>query len=533
MGVAFIEVKDGAPQNVTGKIKVTFIDSAGMVMSANGVPLKTIDITSVMSIGLSPAATFSPTQPYLFYIKAEADGYATNIKPVVVTQKTAYYIPIYMVKLAGLPSGNGLAMAIGKSNAVIGSAQTIVAGTGAQQLRLTIPEGARFSSEGREINPNSKLSYYLLRGNALDSAANLAFPGGFEVVKAVDETGRVIANPTNPSYFTTAGWFTMELKTETGEKVDAFSKPVDVEMPINRNVINPITNLAVKVGDKIPIWSMNNKTGVWKKEGETTVLDAGGGLLKTKYTINHLSDWNLDFMTGGCALGTENITVNYTDAIFNGPHYCDYIEEATNAPIKSYTNNLSGGSLTIIRAKRTNARLYVHLGNDGNTPLIGRSDILNCSGRGNLGIAGSLSFPCVELEIRVRQTANDLSNGVPICNNNGIPVWYKDECAAPYLYHAGATQTGVVKIASAGSNTDCFQLDFTNSGGQVVLPFEILYGGLGETNKDGTATGAGVPAGLSAFTYTYTITNTGTCGKKVQITINYTAINGLNNCING
>ena len=536
-GVAFIEVKDGTRQNVTGRIKVTFIDSAGMVMSANGVPLTTIDITSVMSIGLSPNAKLSVDKPYLFYIKVESEGYATNIKPVVITQNTAYYIPIYMVKLDALPSGNGLAATVGTTSALIDNNQTIVAGTGAQSFRLTIPEGTRFSVAGKEINSESKLSYYLLRGNALDSSANLAFPGGFEVVKAMNETGKEIVNPIAPAYFTTAGWFTMELKDETGQKIDGFSKPVEVEMPINNRVKNPITQAVVKAGDRIPLWSMNEQTGVWIKNGETTVVDAGGGQLKTKYSINHLSTWNLDFLQNGCNAGTQ-ITVSYNNAPgindFNGSYFSEYIRESDGLVVGTNPNLsiTSGGSPLILLRAAANSRLYVHEGNDVASLLKGRTTVLTCGGIGTLGLVGSNSYPCVDLEFTVQ------TDGVPtdrfLCSS---AVWYKQgTCASGYLYNAGITVDGKVKIFSEAINQECLELKFSTTEAvprEIRLTLNIPYSNPSTVFTPATGSvyiGAGAPTN---FTYQYLVSSTGAtppnCGKKVQIVL-VNAVVGIPTC---
>ena len=384
MGVAFIEVKDGARQNVSGKIKVTFIDSAGQVMSANGIPLKTFEVTQVMSIGLSPAAVFSPDKPYLFYIKAEADGYETNVKPVVVTQNVPNYVPIYMAKLDALPPGGGLASAVGTTSALIGSSQTIVAGTGAQQFKLTFAEGTTFIADKKRVNPESRLSYSLLRGinNPLDSIGNTftnqAFPGGAEVVNARDASGNIIATPASPFYFTTAGWFTMDIKTAEGQKVDAFSKPADVEMPLSKNLKNPITNAPLKVGDRIPLWSMNERTGVWRQEGETIVADAGNGQLKTSFKVSHLSTWNMDFMNGGCPAGTVISVINNSG--LTGTFFSQYINASDRSVLTQKMVSLSAGiQLDVIRPPNVPGRIYVHQGSDVNTRLAARSSVLNCS----------------------------------------------------------------------------------------------------------------------------------------------------------
>jgi hypothetical protein len=53
----------------------------------------------------------------------------------------------------------------------------------------------------------------------------------------------------------------------------------------------------INVGDKVPFWTMNEKTGNWTQEGEGTVIaDASSASgLSVKGSVSHFSWWNLDY----------------------------------------------------------------------------------------------------------------------------------------------------------------------------------------------------------------------------------------------
>jgi hypothetical protein len=55
--------------------------------------------------------------------------------------------------------------------------------------------------------------------------------------------------------------------------------------------------LVIKVGDSLPLWSMNSDTGLWKQEG-TGIVEADANSptnLVLKATVSHFSWWNCDF----------------------------------------------------------------------------------------------------------------------------------------------------------------------------------------------------------------------------------------------
>ncbi len=107
--------------------------------------------------------------------------------------------------------------------------------------------------------------------------------------------------------------------TAGGTKVENFGSSVNVDIDIPADLINPETGNSLAPGDKIPLWSYDEETGLWTKEGEVTVPSAlaksanGKSVYKVSTKINHLSYWNLDWFQDACY---EGITINVTGGCF-------------------------------------------------------------------------------------------------------------------------------------------------------------------------------------------------------------------------
>jgi len=536
MGVAFIEVGGASIRNVP-KVKVTFIDSSGFVMSSNGIPLKSIQVSGVISIGLSPKARVSIENPYLFYIRAEADGYMTNIAPVVVTANVPGYVPIFMAKLNNLPPGNGLVSSVnnisGISDGTVQRDERIEAKSEASgpNISISISKGTQLYYQNKKPYDKEKLSYRLLSGSPLDSVANRVFPGGFEVNNAVDQREKRIASPANPSFFTSAGWFSLEMSDDEGQIVDGFSQPVVIEMSIPEKVLGT-NSTPVKIGDSIPLWSMNRETGQWKAEGLAIALADGNGGMKTVFNITHLSSWNLDFTSGTCPSGNPlgSISVNYTNSEFSGQYYSEFIREDNGAVLKKGQVDLSPGTpMKVLRVPDlglTTAKIYVHNGQDVGYPLRGRSTPLTCSSPNNsLGIPGSPAFPCVQFCFT--------NNPGELCLC-GPSLWYQEGCGTSgYLFHAGNLQNGLANVPSTGSSTECLELRFTSTDPipkEIIMKFRIVLSGSGQTDVSGDAIIDGTTI-QDAFTFDYSqIPVSNFCNKKIKVTINPGAITGIPSC---
>ncbi|MEZ4943631.1 MAG: hypothetical protein R3D58_22350 [Saprospiraceae bacterium] len=531
LGVSFIDV-NGANTNVQN-VKVTLIDPGKKVVSSNAVPFQTVDVEGgVMSIGLASDAVFSVDSPYLFYIRAEADGYMTNIRPVVITADVPEYLPIYMSALRNLPP-SGLASLVGNISTIQGGVlqtnETLISQSPQNTMRpmtIRMEEGLRFLCNGKPVTTPGALNYRLLFGMPRDSNANRVFPGGFEVLGAVDQSGKQLANPRNPAFFTTGGWFSLEMNIGK-EGINGFSKPVLVDMPIADSTINPETQAMVKVGDTFPLWSLNNSTGVWTQEDETVVTENPEGGLKISFPITHLSTFNADWFTGACSTGTQRIDVSYTfDAAnstgFGGNRFTRLVNTADGSEIRAKTINFDNtGNLEVIRTPAGfTTQLLVHQGANSFFPIQGTSGSLSCPGTGSLALVGSAPATCILLEF-VTGAAN-----APVNNQCYNSVWTKNSCADPmsmFLFEGIINGDGNLIMPNYPANR-CVRLWFLDDSpgsDQIYLEFTINFGIAtippgSPTSGTITTNAAGGPY---SFTYWRENTAVGDCTTRIRINI--------------
>jgi len=539
LGVSFVDV-NGASTNVQ-KVSVTLLDPGGKVVSSNGISFQTTEVDGgVMSIGLAPDATFSIDSPYLFFIQAEAAGYMSNIRPVLITQDAPEYLVIYMSALDNLPV-SGLASAAGNISAIQGGVlqsndtlRTQSPQNNMPPLSIRMEEGLRFLSYGKPVEASGAINYRLLFGVPRDSNANRVFPGGFEVLAAVNETGKPVATLANPAFFTTGGWFSLEMNLGDTQ-IDGFSKPVQIDMPIADSTINPETNAPVKIGDKLPLWSMNNATATWTREGETSVEANPAGGMKISFPITHLSTFNVDWLSSPCTTGTQRIDVSYTfDAAnstgFGGDRYTRFVNIADGSELRAKTVNFDNtGMLQIIRLPAgLSTQLLVHQGVNPVAPIQGTSNSLSCPGTGTLALVGSAPANCILLEFVTGGVNNPVTNQ---CYNS---VWTKNNCADAatlFLFEGIINSDGNVIMPNYLANR-CVRLWFLNStpgSDQIYLDFTINFGidplAAGEDPEEGTIT-TNAPGGPFEFSYWKENTPGETCSTRIRINIPLSLVSG-------
>ncbi len=342
--------------------------------------------------------------------------------------------------------------------------------------------------------------YLVLQGNR---NANRVFPGGFEVTDAVDQNGKKIASATNPLFFTTAGWFSMEMNVGNTE-VNRFSDPIDVEIPIGDSVINPATKKPVKVGDKIPIWSLHNGTATWRLESEAEITAPTGKGLNAKIKINHLSSFNIDYKSAPCA---TNILVNFTPADFSNAsgYFTEYINVADNSVLKSGIAYFTGASPTPLEIRLApdatiTGKLFVHEGTDITSAGRAISTPLNCNNPTGsctatpptncLALLGTVPFAnCVTLQFLK-------GDGTSLCPNT---VWLEQGPASTYLTHMGVLRSGAVNVPRITDAAGLFNIQtvilwYVDMLGKMIgVKFVINFDNGGDvqvsTSYDGTSWG--------------------------------------------
>jgi hypothetical protein len=290
---------------------------------------------------------------------SKSGKYLRTVRNVILTDTTVQFVTIPMVNLNKLPAGVTKAtgtVTVGDNGAA--TTQT-VATTGTEKLEVTIPAGTKmYAADGTELK--GTVNVQVLRFSGLNDDANrntlMSFPGGFDVPRAVDETGKPIAAGT----FTTAGFIAVDMEVG-GKAVKTFSGAgATINMDITPGVKDDKGNV-VKPGDVIPVWSLNEADGSWKKETTVTV---GGTAAKptATYSQAHLSYWNLDWYSAACFIGA-NVTIPSNVAA--GWYYVEIIMgNGDGRVIKStYMSIIPGQKIQFYLAPSGSYQLKLYYGN--------------------------------------------------------------------------------------------------------------------------------------------------------------------------
>ncbi len=326
------------PQNLTIKIVGP---GADYIYSSDGTKNFSSE-SGIFSLILKPGITPSATNAIKFTVMIESNGYLKSITPIELTDVGNKSFDIYMVKKSAPPIGVAFkdeTISL-PSNGEIAENTTIEIplNNGKQETaKIEIPKGTKMLDEnGNAITGSVNISLAHFDNRSQESLN--AFPGGFTATNLVDEQGKEM----EPVIFETAGFISIDI-TNGSQTVKSFSNTIAISMGINENTVNPETELAVKEGDSIPTWSLDTKTGQWKKEAVAVVVkNTTTNKLETVFNINHLSYWNLDYYYNTCQYGsTVKINSNTNSDAYR---YVEVVNSKTNALISTRVFNVKNGT---------------------------------------------------------------------------------------------------------------------------------------------------------------------------------------------
>lgn len=297
---------------ITSDVNIKFLGKDGnKVISLNNKPVS--DITTkigVTSFAIADATIPSSDSPVEVTAIVTVNGYVSSSIKLHITSPGASTHSIELANLSDLPDGVESKEAT-VSDAIDGSSKktkkdiTFVSGDSDAKATITIPKGTILKGkDGQELTGTIKTR--VTHFSPKEEKALNSFPGGF----AVNEGG-------TPGSFLTAGFVAIDM-TVGGKKVTQFSSGVAVNISVPKDLKNP-SGVAITAGDEIPLWSYNEETGEWKREGVAKVPSTLGksassnGSYRVSTTIKHLSYWNLDWFQNACY---EGITINILGSCF-------------------------------------------------------------------------------------------------------------------------------------------------------------------------------------------------------------------------
>jgi PKD domain/Carboxypeptidase regulatory-like domain/Bacterial Ig-like domain len=165
--------------------------------------------------------------------------------------------------------------------------QTLDAGTGgslssSDGAKLTLPAGALVDGTGKPIA--GSINVNLTSVDVTDSGKVALFPGAFEGVLPSGSSSPIVSFGTTEYALSQSG---ARLQLAPG-------KTASIEIPIFASL--NLDGSSLKIGDTQPLWSLDEKTGIWVQEGTGTVVasSASSSGLALRATVSHFSWWNHD-----------------------------------------------------------------------------------------------------------------------------------------------------------------------------------------------------------------------------------------------
>lgn len=260
-----------------------------------------------------------------FSIIAEAPNYLRTLKSFSINDTVPKFETFSMVNLTNAAQGIKIKTAANimtVTNGAVTVGRDVVVSDSA---KVNIPAGTILKDkDGNNLSGN--LSVQLVQFSPSDPIASSAFPGGFNPTEVKDENGASLGAGT----FTSLGFIALDMDVN-GTPVKQFGgNPVSVTVDISPNLRNPDTGQPLQVGEVVPIWSLNETTGEWKREGTGTISGTAASP-KMTFTQTHLSYWNIDYFNRVCKFSQR---FNWPTNIAAGYYYVELMNGNTGRPIK-------------------------------------------------------------------------------------------------------------------------------------------------------------------------------------------------------
>jgi len=310
VSVQIMDANPDAANPYTAKPTVTLGGDAvvnGLIYSTDGKLLTTASgsatvVNNTVNLAVRPFTTISKSKPLRFFIKAEAANYITNTKEIVITSlDSLQFLKLPLLKISKLPEG--VAVKTTKTSAVAGeltkdfvvNVTSKAPGTSTTETvaTATFPASTVFiDANNSVITTAGDFNISVFNYSAETPAAISSLPGGLQAstTTAADLSTIILAGAVD---------ITANIG---GTAIKSFDTPIPFEIKLSEGVFNPISQTAITAGDILPVWSKDENSVVWKREGEATIEnDPATGGLKVTIQVSHLSTWMVAYLLPQCA----------------------------------------------------------------------------------------------------------------------------------------------------------------------------------------------------------------------------------------
>jgi hypothetical protein len=326
--------------------------NADKIVTQNDKPLtSTSTAYGIVTFCVTNSITPTTANPVMVTLVASSNGYQTTSLPIKIysTGSTAYTLK--MVKISSPPQGSSTA-----------PSTPVQTNSGGQTtVTVTVKTDAELTTGGSAgITINSGTGINDAGGNPLTGTltANVTYTSGTNgLASGSIQTGwSVSANQggsTTQGCLQTAAIALFTITNQNGQLAKNFTSPITLTMSIPGSTVNPLTNVQVKNGDTMPVYSFDESSQTWKFETNSTAAGPDG---KGNYTVTfqttHLSYYSLSWLMSYC---TTNIPLNIVGSysalefVFTSPGGGFFLDALVNYSQNPTINNLTFPSgLTII-----------------------------------------------------------------------------------------------------------------------------------------------------------------------------------------
>ncbi|MBC7616201.1 MAG: hypothetical protein H7202_09055 [Pedobacter sp.] len=306
MLLQFVNAKSGAAGPQDFIVEITGPNASLVRTTTGGKVFKAG--AGLLNLLLDRNANPTPSSPVKFTVVVNVAGFAPTYQDVVITSATGQRIfKIPMVDYKNPSTNTGVVEATKPVTNGTASTDLVFTTTTnssmADKSDITVSSGTGLlNAAGQAISANSVDAKIVHFGTAA-AGTTQALPGGTFASNVIGANGQPVVAGVN---FNPAGAVAIDMFAGTTE-VKGFTKPIIIDMEVVATMINPTTNQAIKVNETIPMWSLNEKTGQWKSEGNATFVTNAASKLVARMQITHLSTWMSAYTATSC---TTNITIN-------------------------------------------------------------------------------------------------------------------------------------------------------------------------------------------------------------------------------
>jgi hypothetical protein len=286
----YTAIPDNAIVTLSGK-------DADKIYSLDGFKLLSVE-NGFISIGVLRRDTLNlANKPLEFMITVKANGYVDGRMNYRVATTNAQIATLRMINKDPnrIPKG----VVIQETSFTVGTDTTtrteIKLNTGGangrtEDAQVILKQGTKMlDKDGKAVL--GTVTATMVSFDASNPESLRSFPGGMNYGGSKDaSTGSNIGGGT----FTTFGFMALSMSVG-GTDIKSFSQPLDVSMELNSGIgRSDSSGSALRAGQSIPVWSLNETNGDWQVEGLAGVTTGANGKLKATFSQSHLSWWNLD-----------------------------------------------------------------------------------------------------------------------------------------------------------------------------------------------------------------------------------------------